>query len=921
MNLPAVSVFNDGYIAELYEQFRRDPSSVDESWRQYFRFAQQLAGTPGSPAAPATSSAPSTDLLRTVAAAADLVSAIQRYGHMSVQIDPLGSPPSGAAEMTPEFHGVTEADLREIPARALGGTTGTGADVVARMRHLWGGNIGFEYDHLESDAEREWFRQTIESQRLTAPLTNEEKRALLQRMTDVDGLERFLGLAFVNVKRFSIEGVDAMVPMMDEAIARAAAGGTREVVIGAAHRGRLNVLSHVMGKPYERLFEEFLGKHHRTNSASGTGDVKYHLGYQGERELADGTKVALELVPNPSHLEFVNPVLMGVARAKQRNADGSHDETRVLPIVVHGDAAFSGEGVVAETLNLALLNGYRVGGTFHILANNQVGFTTDPVDARSTHYSSDLAKGFEIPVLHVNADDPEGCLLAVRVAIEYRQQFKKDVLIDLVGYRRHGHNEADQPAFTQPKMYDVIKAHPSAREVFGARLVREGVVTDEDVRTMDKEFAAALTTIHGRVKKADRQAHPTGEFATVSDTPVDTAVRAESLMALNEQLLHWPTGFTLHPTIQRTLPRRREGLTNGGIDWGHAEALAFASLLTEGVGVRLTGQDAQRGTFSHRQGVLHDIVTGATFTPLANLPQAKAQFEIYNSPLSETAVMGFEYGFSTAATQQMVLWEGQFGDFANVAQPIIDQFLAADRAKWGEDSSLVLLLPHGYEGQGPEHSSARLERFLQLCAESNMVVAYPSTPAQYFHVLRRHGHSVARRPLVLMQPKSLLRMPEAASRLEDLSAGSFQPVIGDASAAPHKDAVKRLVFCTGKVYYDLVTARAARDAAGAHTGVAIARVEEIYPWPHDGVAAVVDQFPNIDEVVWAQEEPKNMGAWSFVSPRLRASTGNQLTVRYMGRPERASPAEGYHAVHVEEQARIVNDVLTIPQASRKRAKV
>jgi 2-oxoglutarate dehydrogenase E1 component len=921
MNLPAVSVFNDAYIAELYDQFLRDPPSVDENWRQYFRFAQQLAGD----AAPAGSAAPAdAQLLRKVAGAAGLVSAIQRYGHMSVQIDPLGTPPIGAAEMTPEFHGITEADLRAIPARALGGDSGTAADVVARMRQLWGGAIGFEYDHLEDDREREWFRQTIESQRLTAPLNSEERRALLGRMTEVDGLERFLGLAFVNVKRFSIEGVDALVPMIDEAIARAAQTGTREVVIGMAHRGRLNVLAHVMGKPYERLFQEFLGKHHQTNSASGTGDVKYHLGYSGERHLADGTTVALELVPNPSHLEFVNPVLTGVARAKQRGPDGTRDEARVLPVVVHGDASFAGEGVVAETLNLSLLSGYRVGGTFHILANNQVGFTTDPIDARSTHYSSDLAKGFEVPVLHVNADDPEGCVLAVRVAIDYRQQFKKDVLIDLVGYRRHGHNEADQPAFTQPTMYERIKHHPSARQVFGTRLAREGVVTDEDVRALDKAFAESLTQIHSAVKDADREAHPTGEFEALKTPTVETAVRAESLVSLNEQLLQWPTTFHLHPTIQRTLPRRREALSNGGIDWGHAEALAFASLLVEGIGVRLTGQDAQRGTFSHRQAVLHDITTGDTYTPLAKLPQSKAPFEIHNSPLSETAVMGFEYGFSTAARGEMVIWEGQFGDFANVAQPIIDQFLAADRAKWGQDSSLVLLLPHGYEGQGPEHSSARLERYLQLCAEGNLVVAYPSTPAQYFHVLRRHGRRTTERPLVLMQPKSLLRMPEAASRIEDLSTGSFRPVIDDAAAREHKDSVRRLVFCTGKVYYDLIAARTARGKTGVSNGVAgvaIARVEEFYPWPHDGIASVVDQYPNVEEVVWAQEEPKNMGAWTFVSPRLRASTGNQLTVRYVGRGERASPAEGYHAAHLEEQARIVHDVLTLPVSTKKRARV
>jgi 2-oxoglutarate dehydrogenase E1 component len=530
-------------------------------------------------------------------------------------------------------------------------------------------------------------------------------------------------------------------------------------------------------------------------------------------------------------------------------------------------------------------------------------------------------------VLHVNADDPESCILAVRVAIAYRQQFHKDVLIDLVGYRRHGHNEADQPSFTQPKLYDLIKSHPSPREVFGARLVREGVVTEADVQAIDKEIAAELTEIFTEVKEADRQAHPTGEFEAVVAAPIETAVRSESLVALNEQLLQWPSSFKLHPTIQRTLPRRREALHSGGIDWGHGEALAFASLLVEGIGIRLTGQDVERGTFSHRQAVLHDVVTGGTYTPLANLPNAKAPFEIYNSPLSETAVMGFEYGFSTAAPKELVAWEAQFGDFANVAQPVIDQFLSADRAKWGQDSGLVLLLPHGYEGQGPEHSSARLERFLQLAAEGNMVVAYPSTPAQYFHVLRRQGKCGSKRPLVLMQPKSLLRLPEASSRLEDLSTGQFNLVIDAHVADDQRESVRRLVFCSGKLYYDLIAARAEQDkakAGGADSNggvVAIARVEQLSPWPHEEVAAVVDRYPGIEEVVWAQEEPKNMGAWTFVSPRLRASTGNQLTVRYLGRPERASPAEGYHQAHTEEQARIVRDVLTLPQTTKRRAKV
>ena len=915
-SLPVTSVFNDGYIAELYERYRRDPASVDESWRQYFTFAERLTGGVPAPAAGGVDAA----LLRKAAGAASMVDAIQRYGHLNVQVDPLGSPPPGAAELTPEFHGITERDLLDIPAAALGGSSGTAADVVARMRALYCGSIGFEYDHLEEEGEREWFRQTIDAQKLTAPLSADEQRALLRRLTEVDGLERFLGLAFVNVKRFSIEGLDAVVPMMDEAIARAADGGCRTAVIGMAHRGRLNVLTHVMGKPYELLFKEFLGRHHSTNSASGTGDVKYHMGYDGERRLSDDVAVTLELVPNPSHLEFVNPVLMGVARARQRRSDGTRDESSVLPVMVHGDASFPGEGVVAETFNMALLRGYRVGGSFHLIANNQVGFTTDPIDARSTHYASDLAKGFEVPVLHVNADDAEACIIAVRVAIEYRRQFRKDVLIDLVGYRRHGHNEADQPAFTQPKLYEIIKGHPTARQVFASRLVQEGVVTEDEVAAMDKEVADALTEVFTEVKEADTQAHPTGEFEIATSTPAETAVRAETLVALNEQLLQWPTSFKLHQTLQRTLPRRRDALHNKGIDWGHAEALAFASLLVEGTGVRLTGQDAQRGTFSHRQAVLHHVETGETHTPLANLPQAKAPFEIYNSPLSETAVVAFEYGFSTAAPKELVLWEAQFGDFANVAQPIIDQFMAADRAKWGQDSGLVLLLPHGYEGQGPEHSSARLERFLQLSAEHNMVVAYPSTPAQYFHALRRQGRSTWQRPLVLMQPKSLLRLPEAASALEDLVQGGFHPVIDD-PASGDRDAIRRLAFCTGKIYYDLIAGRADKENGGAGNGVAIARVEELYPWPHEAVAAVIDAYPNIEEVVWVQEEPKNTGAWTYVSPRLRASTGNQLNIRYVGRPERASPAEGYHQVHTDEQARIVREVLTLPQPSKRRAKV
>ncbi|HKO16190.1 MAG TPA: 2-oxoglutarate dehydrogenase E1 component [Gemmatimonadaceae bacterium] len=918
MSLPITSSFNDGYIAELYDAYRRDPAAVDESWRQYFRFAERLAS--GGAGATGATGAFDEALLRKVAGAAALEGAIQRYGHLAVQLDPLGSPPLGAAELKPEFHGITEADLHEIPASALTGAQtietphGTATDVVAHMRELYCGTIGYEFDHLEEEAERDWFRHTIEEGRITGPLSPDEKKWVLQRLTDVDGFERFLGLAFVNVKRFSIEGVDALVPMIDEAITQSAHAGARSVVIGMAHRGRLNVLTHILGKPYEALFEEFLGHHGDTNSASGTGDVKYHLGYETERAVPGAGTVALELAPNPSHLEFVNPVVQGVARARQRVAGtlGERDEAHVLPVLVHGDAAFPGEGVVSETLNLSLLRGYRVGGTLHIIANNQVGFTTDPRDGRSTYYASDLAKGFEIPVVHVNADDAEACIQAVRLAIAYRQRFHKDFLIDLVGYRRHGHNEADQPAFTQPRLYDVIKTHPSPREVWGARLVRERILTEEEVQALDRAVAARLEKLFAETKNANTDENLAQRQPSPTPPAIDTAVRSDVLVSLNEQLLQWPSTFKLHPTLQRTLPRRREALHNGGIDWGHAEALAFASLLVEGVSIRLSGQDAERGTFSHRQAVLHDANTGDQYVPLAHLPQARGSFEIYNSPLSEVAVMGFEYGFSTAAPNDLVLWEAQFGDFANVAQPMVDQFIAADRAKWGQDSSIVLLLPHGYEGQGPEHSSARLERYLQLCAEGNLTVAYPSTPAQYFHILRRRALRTVKRPLILMQPKSLLRLPAAASKLEDLAQTSFRPVIDDPIASARRAEVRRLVFCTGKIYYDL--SEQERPA-----GVAVVRVEELYPWPHE-VAQVFDLYPKVEEVAWVQEEPKNMGAWTYVSPRLRADIGTLLPLRYIGRPERASPAEGYHNTHVEEQARIVSEALAVPAPTgRKKA--
>jgi 2-oxoglutarate dehydrogenase E1 component len=910
---PVTGAFNDGYIADLYETYRRDPNAVDEGWRQFFGMAESLAGSVGGGMDPS--------LLRKAAGAGALVGAIERYGHLAVQLDPLGSPPPGAPELTPAFHGITDEDLESIPASALGSDEdGTAAEVVQRVRERFCGNIAFEFDHIDEESERQWFRHALWDAEIMGPLTPDERRWLLQRLTEVDGLERFLGIAFVNAKRFSIEGVDVLVPMLDEAISRAVRGGARRVVIGMAHRGRLNVLTHVMSKPYRELLEEFEGHHSDTNAPSESGDVKYHMGYYSQREIPGVGTVDVELVPNPSHLEFVNPVVMGVTRARQRMPNSraaQRDQASVLPITVHGDASFPGEGIVAETLNISLLKGFRVGGTLHVMLNNQVGFTTNPADSRSTYYASDLAKGYDIPIVHINGDDPEASIQAVRLGIAYRERFGKDFLIDVVGYRRHGHNEADQPSFTQPLMYKAIAQHPSVREVWRARVVAEGLMAEEDTKAAEAAVSEHLQETYREMMKELERSGDTAEHGTgrpmVAEAPsaVETAVRPERLVSLNEQLLTWPSTFKLHPTIARTLPRRREALNNNGIDWGHAEALAFASLLADGVNIRMSGQDVERGTFSHRQAVLHDMNTGETYTPLGNLPQAKASFEIYNSPLSETAVLGFEYGFSTAVPSDLVLWEAQFGDFANVAQPIIDQFIAADRAKWGQDSNLVLLLPHGYEGQGPEHSSARLERFLQLVAEGNLTVAYPSTPGQYFHILRRQALCTPCRPLVLMQPKSLLRLPAAASSLDELTAGTFQPVIDDPVASHARERIQRLVFCTGKLYYDLI-------AAGQPANIAIVRIEELAPWSSK-VGDIADLYANVEEVVWAQEEPKNMGAWTYVQPRLRASVGTLIPLRYLGRPERASPAEGYKNWHDAEQARIIRDVLTYTPATKRKA--
>ncbi|HEY5430522.1 MAG TPA: multifunctional oxoglutarate decarboxylase/oxoglutarate dehydrogenase thiamine pyrophosphate-binding subunit/dihydrolipoyllysine-residue succinyltransferase subunit, partial [Solirubrobacteraceae bacterium] len=785
------------------------------------------------------------------------------------------------------------------------------------------GTIAYEIEHIASHRQRLWLREAIESGEFRRPLTNDEQKALLKRLTEVDAFERFMHKAYLGQKQFSVEGLDMTVPMLDELTQLSATRGAREVVIGMAHRGRLNVLAHNLGRPYESIFAEFEGSSTlepiTTLPQGGTGDVKYHHGAQGSYQLEGGESIIVRLESNPSHLEFVAPVAAGATRAAQTTRQGPHahqDTNAAIPVILHGDAAFPGQGVVAETLNLQALDGYTVGGTVHIIQNNQVGFTTDPDDSRSTRMASDLAKGFDVPIIHVNADDAAACISAVRLAFAFRQEFGHDVLIDLIGYRRFGHNEADEPAYTQPEMYQVIKKHPSVRELFARQLVDQGVVTEPESTEMTDAVWAVLADSHQQLKEriaaAREVEHATGEYQ-LDRTPspeVKTAVAEDRLSVLNEELLAVPAGFTVHPKLIKQLEQRREALADPSqpaIVWAHAEALAFASLLTEGIPIRLTGQDTERGTFSQRHLVLHDPKTGQEHCAMQHLPGALAPMELHNSPLSEMACVGFEYGYSQEGPETLVLWEAQFGDFVNSAQVIVDQFITSGLAKWGQTSRLTLLLPHAYEGSGPEHSSARLERFLQLAAEGNIRVANPTTPAQYFHLLRRQARIAKQRPLVVMTPKSLLRLPQAASRAQDMVQGRFLPVLSDGAVDPGE--VTRLVLCTGKIYYDLI----ANPARAENPGVAIGRVELLYPFPQAELMELIDQYPKLDEVVWVQEEPRNMGARAYMSPRLLQVLPEKLQFGYIGRPERAASGEGYPIAHATEQQRILGTALDLRQ--------
>ena len=934
-----VDALNSGYASEILEQYLENPESVPSEWRALFESgAVDVTGLPGlarlverlrpegngngtttvAPPAPAPAPAtPDEELLGGVAAAMALVKAHRMHGHLAAHLDPLGSEPVGDPALEPErlIPKLTPELQRRIPASLLrlSVPAETLADALPILRETYTGTIAYEIEHIADHERRVWLRQAIESGKYRRPFSAEEQKKLLERLSEVEGFERYLRRVFLGQKQFSIEGLDVMIPMLDEAIGLSAEEGAHEVVMGMAHRGRLSVLAHTIGQPYEAILREFEGE--RTIEAivadpeGGSGDVKYHLGAEGVRKTPSG-EITVTLCANPSHLEAVDPVVEGRTRAEQTDRStraGVHDPGVALPILIHGDASFAGQGVVAETLNIEGLSGYSTGGTLHLIANNQIGFTTDPAEGRSTRYSSDLAKGFDIPIIHVNADDPEAAISAIRLALAFRRRFGHDVVVDLVGYRRFGHNEQDEPAYTQPLMAARIAAHPTVREQFAAHLVAEGVITQEEADALEARVETMLKEAHERLKATFGQPEATPEQPRRlggATNGSDTAVPAERLRELETELLAVPDHFTVHPKLARQLERRITALDEGGIDWGQAESLAFASLLLEGIPVRLTGQDSERGTFSHRHLVLHDANTGERYAPIQHLDAATASFEVHNSPLSEYACVGFEYGYSVAAPEALVLWEAQFGDFVNGAQIILDQFVTAGLSKWGETLRLTFLLPHGYEGNGPEHSSARLERFLQSTAQDNIRVVNPSTAAQYFHLLRRQALEPVARPLIVMTPKGLLRLREAASTLADLAEGSFQPVLDDPGA--DKTKVRRLVLCSGKVYYDIVGHEL---RAGADT-VAVARIEQLYPFPKEAAGALVGSYPNLEEVVWAQEEPQNMGAYRSIRHRLEEALAAGVSLKYVGRAWRASPSEGYPTSHLREQDRIARAALS-----------
>lgn len=934
---------NLGYIQEQYDIYMQNPEAVSPQYRDLFA---QLGAPPRSEAIGTRASAEAqsqlnagttsvdTNMLKKAIAAGQLAWNIRAFGHLAANIDPLGLSPKASAKMIePSTYGLTDADLNLLPPECVWEDAPypmkNGAEALAKLREVYTGSIAFEFGHVHDENERKWLNERAEVVIPTTTLLASEREALLRKLLEAEQFEDFLQRTFVGQKRFSAEGVEALVPLVDEIVHELTNDGARHIVMGMAHRGRLNVLAHVLGKPYGNIFSEF---HHSPNknlipsegsigiNYGWTGDVKYHLGANRSIQSGETAETRLTLANNPSHLEYVNPVVAGFARAAQedRTKPGYPVQNLDLAasIVMHGDAAFSGEGIVAETLNFNNLKGYTNGGTVHIIVNNRIGFTTESHDSRSTHYASDLAKGFEIPIIHVNADDPEACIAAARMASEYRTLFKKDFLIDLIGYRRYGHNETDDPETTQPLIYKKVKAHSSVSRLYAEKLIHGGMLSSEAAdqikRDVQNKLKAAYDEVKGQEHKtAVHQSQPAA--FRLGDSDVNTAVNVDKLRSINKGLLSWPESFNVYGKLQRILERRADALNDGEkVDWGHAETLAFASILADGRPIRLSGQDVERATFAHRNLVLHDSVTGETFCPLHELPEAKASFAIHNSPLSEAGVLGLEYGYNVYAPETMVIWEAQYGDFSNAAQVLIDQFISAGKSKWTQRSALTMLLPHGYEGQGPEHSSARMERFLQLSGEENWTVAYLTSAAQYFHLLRRQAamtDTESARPLVVMAPKSMIRNPHVASPASLLSDGTFQTVLEQPNLGGQHKRVERLVLCTGKIAIDLAE-ELDKSSDTDRDWLHIARVEQLYPFPQQEIQAIVDRFPNLSEVIWVQEEPKNMGAWSYIEPRIRELVPTpDTTVGYIGRPKRSSPASGYQQIHTFEQQHIITQAL------------
>jgi 2-oxoglutarate dehydrogenase E1 component len=904
---------NAGYVAELYERYRRDPSSVDPATRAAFERTPPPAVS--APSGTAVEGIP----LQVIVGAVNLAESIRKYGHLAAQLDPLGSAPDDDPTLHAATHGITSDDLRRLPASLIGGPCAEDAssafEAIERLRRVYCATVGYDYAQMFVPEEREWLRHAAEACTFRPPNDAIDSLELLERISQVEAFERFLHRTFPGKTRFSIEGLDMMIPILDEVIADAAEAGIQHVLIGMAHRGRLNVLAHVLQKPYAQILAEFRDPLRKRTAyridLGWTGDVKYHSGARAEVPGTARRNLQISMAPNPSHLEAVNPVVAGMARAAGTSATApgppAFDPNSTLPLLIHGDASFPGQGVVAETLNLSRLAGYNTGGTIHIIANNQLGFTATPEESYSTSYASGLARGFKLPIVHVNADDPEACIEVARLAWAYRARFKRDFLIDLVGYRRHGHNEGDEPAFTQPRLYRRIAEHPTVRQGWTRRLEREGVADADGaealVRQEMKRMEDALASLQPETDLVEPLPDPPSPGAA---KVVRTAVPVTRLRSLNDALLVRPLGFSGHRKLERGRERRRamfESTTERTIDWATAEELAFATILEDGVPIRLTGEDVERGTFSQRHAVFHDTETGARFVPLQAIPQVRAGFEVHNSPLSELAAVGFEFGYNVQEPGRLVIWEAQYGDFINGAQIMIDEFVTSARAKWGQTPSLVFLLPHGYEGQGPDHSSARPERFLQSAADINLRLINCTTAAQYFHVLRRQALLLQTDPLplIVLTPKSLLRHPDVFSRPADFAEGRFFPVIDDLEAAARPDGVERLILCSGKVYWDLI----ASELRAAHTDVAIVRVEQLYPFPDEDIAAVLERYGKAAEVVWLQEEPANMGAWEFERPLLEELLAGRRPLRYVGRPRSASPSEGSAAWHAANQRAIV----------------